>query len=585
MEKSLWLPSITMICLLLQACSASVTEPPAELIVLNGQVLTVDSEFSQAEAFAVRDGKFVAVGDNEDVNKFEGDQTRVIDAEGKTIVPGLIETHVHATGAARGETRQAFVQLGSIGEIQEWLRTEVAKTPEGDWIQLPRVDVTRIQEGRIPNRAELDEAAPEHPAVFNWQYANYQIQILNSAALKAAGITKDTPIPEGGAIPLGEDGEPTGRLENSGELIARFLERSEASDEEYLQSLEQLLGRYNEVGITSIFERGSNAAGYRDYVQLKEEDRLPVRATVTIRLDTDGTVDGTERAIAALPFQHGDGDDRVRVGPLKVRMDGGILYGTAHMREPYGEQAISFYGFDDPEHRGGAFFSEEELTNIFHTAHRLGWQMSSHVTGDAGVDTVLDAIEAANADLPDDDYRFTLIHAYFANQEAAERAARLGVAVDTQPAWFYKDGDALADVLGIDRLQKFIGVQEWRRAGVKVALNSDHMQGSGPNTSLNPYNPFLTMYAAVSRRTENGQMIGPYQRVSREDALRMMTVDAAWLSFDETRKGSIEVGKLGDFAILSDNLLTCDEERIKDIRSELTVVGGEVVYNSSEEDN
>ena len=174
--------------------------------------------------------------------------------------------------------------------------------------------------------------------------------------------------------------------------------------------------------------------------------------------------------------------------------------------------------------------------------------------------------------------RYTLIHAYFPNAETARRAARLGVCVDTQPAWYYKDGDALAQALGAHRLRSFIGLRVWRQAGVKVAINSDHMQGFDPNTSLNPYNPFLTMYTAVTRKTETGLVVGPEQRVSREEALRMMTIDAAHLSSDEGNRGSIEIGKLADLAILSDDFMTCEEERIKDVRSLVTIVGGRVVH-------
>src|SRR5690606_11222409 len=188
------------------------------------------------------------------------------------------------------------------------------------------------------------------------------------------------------------------------------------------------------------------------------------------------------------------------------------------------------------------------------------------------------AVEKAHQDSPITSRRYTLIHAYFPNPEAAQRAAKLGVVVDTQPAWYYKDGDALAAALGSHRLRNFIGVAEWRRAGVKVALNSDHMQGFDPDKSLNPYNPFLAMYAAVTRKTEGGQVFGPAQRISREEALRMLTIDAAYLGFDEEKRGSIEVGKLADFAILSKDLMTCDPEEIKDIRAVATVVGGRVVH-------
>jgi predicted amidohydrolase YtcJ len=550
---------------------------PADLIVVNAKVVTLNDAAPRAAAVAVRDGVFTAVGSEVDVRKQAGARTRVIDAQGRTMIPGLIETHVHATGAARGEISQAFVQLHSIGEIKDWVRREAQETPVGGWIRLPRVDVTRIRERRIPSRADLDEAAPRHPAVFTWQYASKQVQVLNSAALKAANITKDTQPPGDGKIHLGKDGELTGVTENCGALINKFLPSRGGEETEYLDSLERLLRNYNALGITSIFERGSNAEGFRTYQKLQADGRLPVRVTVTIRLPTNGTVEGTEKSIRALTVQPAEGDDWVRVGPLKISVDGGVLYGTAYLREPYGPSAFELYGISDAAYRGDLAFSPDKLKNIIRTGHRLGWQMSSHVTGDAGVDAVLDAVEAANADRPIKDRRYTLIHAYFANAAAAQRAARLGVCVDTQPAWFYKDGDALADALGAHRLEQFIGAKTWLEAGVKTALNSDHMQGFDPDTSLNPWNPFLTMQVAVTRRTEGGRVIGAAERLTREQALRMLTLDAAWLSFDEKKKGSIEVGKLADLAILTADPLACPEDQIHAIRAVTTIVGGRVV--------
>ncbi|MEX2639144.1 MAG: amidohydrolase [Balneolales bacterium] len=571
---------IAIISLLIGACSPSGEGSMADLVIRNARVLTVDSNFAEAEAVAIRDGVFIEVGDNETVQNLIGEQTRVIDAGGKTVVPGLIESHVHAQSVVQREyaTPHPFEQLGSIADMQRWLRTEVEKTPQDQWIQLPRVDVTRIKEGRIPNRADLDEAAPDHPALFIWQFASRQVQVLNTAAMEAAGITKNTPVQEGGEIVLDENGEPTGVLENCSELTSSYLIARTIPDQVYLDDLEQLLNSYNEVGITSIGERHSNPSGYHNYEKLKEEGRLTTRVTVTLGLSSDGTVEGTEKAIRALSIEPDEGDDWVRTGPLKLRVDGGILYGSAFMREPYGSKALSFYGFDNPEHRGELLIDQEKLNNMIHTGHRMGWQMSAHITGDAGVDAVLNAVEASQEILPDQDLRFTLIHGYFVNRETARRIAGLGVGVDTQPAWYYKDGDALSNVLVPDRMNEFIGLQEWVRSGARVAINSDHMYGFDPNSSLNPYNPFLTMYTAISRKTEGGKVINPGQKVSREDALRMMTIDAAWLNFDEPRTGSIEVGKLGDLAILTDDLLSCDEEQIKNIRSLLTVVGGHVVY-------
>jgi predicted amidohydrolase YtcJ len=555
---------------------------PADVVVWNAQVLTVDPEFSTAEAVAIRDGVFTLVGTNEDAKALIGAGTRTIDAQGRTVVPGLFQTHSHATGAARGEMRQEFVQLHSIGEIKDWVRARAAERPEGSWIELPRVDVTRIDEGRIPTPADLDSAAPNHPTVYTWRYGGLtNIQVLNAAAVKGAGLTKETRAPKGGTIHRRADGTPTGVIENASALLADLLPETEVTRAEYLDSLATLMRRYNEVGITSMSERSSGPDGYREYQHLRSEGRLPVRVTVTIRIDTDGTVEGTERAIKDLGLNSGDGDEWVKVGPLKVGVDGGTLYGTSLMRESYPETSFELYRLDKKGYRGSfrTGLDAEKLKTIIHTGHRLGWQMSSHVTGDLGVDYVLDAVEEADESIRD--RRYTLIHAYFPNPEAAERAARLGVAVDTQPAWLYKDGDALIKALGADRMKRFIGLKVWQDAGVRVSLNADHMQGFDPITSLNPYHPFLAMYVAVTRKTGSGQVINSAQGVSREDALRMTTIDSAWLSFDEDRLGSIEVGKLADLAILSDDYLTCEEERIKNITSMLTIVGGEVVYENT----
>jgi predicted amidohydrolase YtcJ len=566
------------LCALLTATFLCAAEPPADIVVLNGKVLTVDAAFSRASAVAIKDGKFVAVGTDAQIRQRVGPATRTIDAQQQTVIPGLIESHVHATGASRGEANVPFQQLHSIAEIQDWVRQRAKALPPGSWIQLPRVDVTRIRERRIPNRADLDAAAPNNPAVFTWQYANKTVQALSSRAITAAGITRDTQPPAGGKIQLDAAGQPTGVIENSNALVLKFMPARELTDEQYHASLLKLLHRYNEIGITSITERNSNVAGYRTYEKLKGDGKLPLRVTVTIGLSTDGSVQSTEQAIARIPFKTGDGDDWVKVGPLKVGVDGGALYGTAYMREPYGPSAFSLYGISDPAYRGDLRISPEKLKNIIRTVHRSGWQMSSHVTGDAGVDAVLDAIEASNADSPVAPRRYNLIHAYFPNEETAKRVARLGVVVDTQPAWFYKDGDALLDALGQKRMESFIGLQTWRKAGAKVALNADHMQGFDPDTSLNPYNPFRAMQTAITRRTEGGKVIGPQQKISREEALRMFTIDAAWMSFDETRKGSIEVGKFADLAILTGDFLATPESELNKLRAKITIVGGRVMY-------
>jgi predicted amidohydrolase YtcJ len=544
---------------------------PADIVLVNGNVLTVDDTFSVASGLAVREGKFVAVGSNDVVRRHIGKGTRIIEGRGRTVVPGLIDTHVHALGVAEAEASQPFRNLTSIGELQEWIKTQAARTPKDTWLWAPRTYPTRFRERRFPTREELDTAAPDHPVAVDSAYAI----TLNTAALRAAGITRSTPDPAGGAIVKDANGEPTGLLRNVGGLLSRF--RPEAGKLS-LDTLEKVHQQYLSTGITSIIERGATPDGFESYRSLKNAGRLRVRSTITVRIPRPNDAGEVERFIKGLPFRFAEGDEWLKAGPLKIVADGGILIGTAFMREPYGLGAKQLYAVDDPGYRGFLTLTPEQIAAAFAIGHRLGWQMVAHVTGDAGVDVVLDAIDAALKTPPSSDRRHTIIHGYFVHPETAARAARLGVLVDTQPAWYYKDADALAAALGTQRLEHFIGLRTLRDAGVTVAINTDHMFGLDANDAMNPFNPMLTIYAATTRRTESGATVTTTDAVSRQEALRMMTSAAARFSFDEKNRGSIEVGKLGDFAVLDDHLMTCPPERLRAIRPELTVIGGKVVF-------
>lgn len=557
-------------------CAAPAEAPPepADLVVRNARVLTADAAFTVARAFAVRGERFAYVGTDEGVRRYIGPATRVLDAGGRTVLPGLIDTHVHALGVAAQEAEEPFATLSSIGEVQEWVRRKAASAPAGEWIRIPRSYPTRLREGRFPTREELDAAAPRHPVVFDGAYA----QVVNGEGLRRLGITRETPSPAGGEIVKDARGEPTGLLRNLRDLIARHLPSRTAPEDEILRRLEEVHRKYLEVGLTSVAERGATLEGWRRYRRLKEEGRLRVRAEVTILLDSGGTAEGAERFIRSLPFRPREGDDWLRVGPLKITADGGILIGTAYMREPYGPGAARLYAVTDPGYRGTPTLTPAQIRDLVRTGHRLGWPMAAHVTGDAGVDMVLDAVEAAAVEAPFRGRPFTLIHAYFPDAATVRRAARLGVRVDTQPAWFYKDGDALGDALGADRMARFLGLRAWLDGGVTVAINTDHMFGTDPDGAMNPFNPFLTMDVAVRRRTEGGRVLAPEQAVTRAEALRMMTIDAARLLGEEDRRGSIEPGKLADFAILSGDFLGCPPERFRELRAEVTAVGGRVVF-------
>ena len=561
------------------ACTATPTQTlpvdtagRADLLVVNGNIVTVDARSTRAEAVAVRNGRIAAVGTDVVVRRLAAPATRVIDARGRTVIPGLIDSHVHALGAAPVEAVTPFRTLASIAEVQESLRDVARRTSSPSWVWSPRVYPTRLKEGRFPTRQELDAAVPDRPAVVDGAYAF----VLNSQALAAAGITAGTPDPPGAVIVRGADGAPSGLLRNARSILARF--RPATTDSVPLDQLEALHRAYLATGITSIVERGGSIAGYRTYEQLKAAGRLHIRSTVTLMLPPALPAGQADAAIASIDLVPRAGDDWLKVGPLKITVDGGILLGTSYMRTPYPASSRALYGDQPPGYRGVLSTSAEAIRSIMIAGHARGWQMTAHVTGDAGVDAVLDAFEAAQRGTPRADARHTLIHGYFPTLDSARRAAALGVLVDTQPAWLYKDGDALAGALGPGRLAQFIGLRTWREAGVRVAINTDHMFGAERDSAMNPFNPFLTMATAVTRRTESGQVLAANEAITREEALRMMTIDAAALTFDERSRGSIEVGKLADLAILSEDLLTCPEERIRAITADVTIIGGVVAH-------
>lgn len=558
---------------LLAARAGSVwADAPADAVFLGGRIVTLDEQETVTEALAVRDGRVVAVGKDADVRPLMGNATRVIHLDGKMVLPGLIETHCHAIGVGQGELEQTYVELSSIGEIQDWIRQEARRLPAGEWIRVPRNEITRLMERRHPTRAELDAACNTHPV----DYVSVRKHVFNSRGWEMIGEAEGKPTIPGGEIILGEDGRPWMVFGGDGHL-QKFWPRRQFTPQETQDALTRVLHRYNEVGITSIFERASDRKGFDTFVALRESDRLTVRATLTFRSQLRTAAD-VERFVQELGLKPAQGDDWVRAGPLKITVDGGIHWGNTYLSEPYGPTRLKFYHLLNEQYQGDLMCTVEQMQEVFAAGHRLGWQMCCHVTGDGGTERVLDALEAVNADLPLADRRFNLIHAYFPRPSIVERCRRLGIGVDTQTYLYYKDSDTLAEVYGPQWAERFIGLGDWVQGGVPVAINADHMIGLDPDRAMNSFNPFLHLYIAVTRQNEQGHVHGASQKLSRLDALRCVTTSAAWLSGSEGRVGSLVPGRLADLVVIDRDYLACPDEEIRQIKPLITMVGGKLVF-------
>ena len=567
------LPLLAGAVLLLSAAASA--QEPADIVYYNANIITMSPSHPTAQALTIRAGRFLAVGANAEILKTAGPKTERIDLAGKCVIPGIVESHVHPIGAALSEIDGPVPVLRSISEIKQYITGQAAKMPAGRLIFVPKVYSTRLTDHRYPTRYELDEAAPNREAMVDNGYAS----VLNSALLKRLGVTRDTPQPANGRIVKDEKGEPNGLILGATELLGKLRGSRPYTAKDRLWALKSMLQRYNSVGITSIIDRGEGADGFRAYQTLHDAGELTARSYVTYLIQAQGTPAQVRQEIERIPFVTGWGDNLLRAGSLKTIIDGGILIGTAYLREPYG-QHTQIYGYVDPDYRGVLAVPRENVFEMAKVANELGWQMTSHTTGGGATDLLLDAYEAADKHQSIRSRRFTVTHGNFPNASAIERAKRLGVAFDIQPAWLYLDGPVIKDVFGPERMKHFQPLRDLIDAGIVVGGGSDHMIRFDPRLATNPYHPFLGMWIAVTRKMVDGNVLNPEQRISRMEALKMWTWNGAYLSFEEKEKGSIEPGKLADLAVISKDFAKCPEEEIKDIEALRTVVGGKVVYDT-----
>lgn len=536
---------------LLAIGQATAQIPPADLILVNGRIVTVDAGFSIARAVAIREGRFVAVGDDDAVRRHAGSATRTIDLRGRTVVPGLADNHLHNAGGGPGVD---LSRARSVADVLAAVSARAAQAGPGgivvsnrDWHE------GQLREQRLPLRRDLDAAAPDHPVVLVRGGHEY---ILNSAALKRWNIDQRTPVPAGGRVSRYDDGSLNGELVDQAKSLVPMADIAPllSSGGSYEERLDARVAEYSKLhaaGLTSVRHPGVSADDYRMLLDLRKRGLLTMR--VRVLLDRN----------AAKELRPGGGDEWLRVDGIKLMVDGGFEGGW--MREPYEEP----YG-EKGTYRGLSLMRDEAFTSMVRAFNRDGWRLFTHAVGDAAIDQVLTAYEAASAEKSIAGRRWGIEHAFIARDDHFERMRALGLGLSVQHH-LYLAAPSLVKYWGPARAARTTPLRAMIDAGLPVSIGTD--------SAVVPYPPLWAIYHFVTRGTISGGVVGPDQRVTRQEALRAATMGNAWLTFEEGVKGSIEPGKLADLVVLSDDILTCPENRIEQMDVLLTVVGGRVVFD------
>lgn len=548
----------------------------ADLILHNAKVLTVDSEFSIAQAVAVKNGRILAVGSDEKIlAEHRSARTRVVNLEKKTVLPGLIDAHVHVLGAALSEYRRPLPALDSIVSIQRFIREKARTTPKGEWIVVPRTLPPRLKEMRFPTRADLD-VDTEHPVAFDGSY----VWSANSMGLRISGITRDTPNPPGGEVVKDANGEPNGILRNAASLLKGVPGEEVFTETEQLDAIEKMLRIYAAAGLTAVGDRAIGPVHVSLYQKLKAANRLPIRIVLTWRINAERPTSEVLEEIRRSPWTSNLGDERLKFGTFKVTLDGGQSVGTAYQRMPYGAFGRQLYGQTNPDARGTLFVAPDKLYAVFAAARDKGWQLTAHVQGGAAIDTLLDIFERLDREKPIAPTRSHVMHGSFQSEESLARMARMGIIEDYQPGWLHLDAPALERVFNLANMRWFSPTKSYLDRGIPTAAGSDHMIGHDKDRAVNPFNPFLNMWMMLTRRTTEGKVLFPEERITRQQALRLYTRDAAYLQFSEKERGSIEPGKLADLVIIDRDILACPEDDVRRIQPLATLVEGIVIAGS-----
>ena len=517
----------------------------ADLALINGNIITLNPSKPHAQAIAIKNNRIVKVGENGEIKPLIKESTKVIDLTGKTALPGFIDTHIHIAGFGKTLTEVNLRGIQSIKEMQEKLEKRVEKTGEEEWILGRGWDQDRLKEKRYPTRWDLDKVSPNNPVVFTRVCGH--LCVVNSRALEKASITAETTPPPGGKIDKDpKTGEPTGILrEKAMDLVHRVM--PEPSEHQLMEACGLACQKAVEAGLTSVHWIIHSPAEIRVIQKLRSQNKLPLRVYILIPIEF---LDHLIR----LGLYTGFGDDMARIGGVKILADGSLGARTAALHESYS---------DDSSTRGMMLHSEEKLEELIVKTHRAGHQLAVHAIGDRAIDVVLTALEKALKKIPRKDHRHRIEHASVLNEKLIRRMKRLGVTASVQPHFVVSDF-WVVDRLGPKRARWVYPFKTLLQEGVPIVGGSD--------CPVEPISPLLGIWAAVSRESF------PEEQISVEEALRMYTIDAAFASFEEGVKGSIEVGKLADLVVLSDDPRKVPSDEIKDIEVEMTFVGGRMVY-------
>jgi len=527
----------------------------ADMVLRGGKIITIDKKESTAEAVAVKYGRIVAVGKDGDVKALVGPKTKVIELKGRTVIPGLMDSHSHMADEGAGRLR--FVDLSqeagvkSIKDIQERLAERAKKTPKGAWIFGYQEDDSKLAEKRHPTRWELDVASKNHPISLSTVGGHFSI--LNSKAYEMAGVTKETPDPVGGKFDRDAKGEITGGAhEKAIDLIIPAVAQ-EPTAEQSIEGAKSILMDCASVGLTCAYDLVDKSQ-IRALIDLNTKGELP------IRMRMDATIDLFPQLNATGVHQM-FGDDMLRLCGVKFFFDGAISARTAVVTEPY---------CDKPGFYGVMSTTREIAEDVLGRAYAAGYRVSCHANGDKAIAMYLDIMEGLQAKYPREDPRNRDIHCTVITKELVAKIKRLGILPTIFGPYPYYHGDKLLVPFGEERLERMFAARTFLDAGVKLAAHSDH--------PCAPFPPLMAIHALVNRTTKAGKPIGRSQRITVMEALRLYTINSAYQSFDEDRLGSIEEGKLADFVILGRDILTIPTTEIKDIPVDATIVGGKIVY-------